>query len=186
MVDYKCETCEKNFKQKGHYDAHKGRKHPCKKDVMMEALVEKKVQEALANMIVTELGGGQEVGQTSQTIQTPLIKMKPFLKWVGGKTQILDEVLGLFPKEIANYWEPFLGGGSVLLGLLSSVKEGRIKVTGKVCASDLNSNLIGLYKNIQSNPEVFIAEVNNLFDFIHIRAVYEQFHSRPPKPAKTF
>ncbi len=87
---------------------------------------------------------------------------KPFLKWVGGKTQILDEVLGLFPKNIVNYHEPFLGGGSVLLGLLSAVKAGTIKVTGAIYASDVNSNLIALYKTIQSNPNELIKEVKAL------------------------
>lgn len=88
--------------------------------------------------------------------------MKPFLKWVGGKTQILDDVLKLFPKEIVNYHEPFIGGGSVLLGLLSSVKAGTIKVSGTVYASDVNSNLVALYKNIQVNPEGLITEVKAL------------------------
>ena len=64
--------------------------------------------------------------------------MKPFIKWVGGKTQILPEVLALFPKDINNYYEPFLGGGSVLLGLLTSQKAGQIKITGEIYASDLN------------------------------------------------
>jgi DNA adenine methylase len=90
--------------------------------------------------------------------------MKPFLKWVGGKTQILDQVMALFPKEIKDYHEPFLGGGSVLLAFLTAVKNGSVKLTGKVYASDLNTNLIGLYKNVQSNPDVLEAEVKKLTD----------------------
>ncbi|NBO72336.1 MAG: Dam family site-specific DNA-(adenine-N6)-methyltransferase [Bacteroidetes bacterium] len=82
--------------------------------------------------------------------------MKPFLKWVGGKTQILDDVLCLYPREIQSYHEPFLGGGSVLLGLLSQIKSGKIKVNGSIYASDLNSNLIALYKNIQEHCEDLI------------------------------
>ncbi len=90
--------------------------------------------------------------------------VKPFLKWVGGKTQILDEVLKRFPTHIKNYHEPFLGGGSVLLGFLSAVSQKKLSMTGKVYASDLNSNLIALYKNIQSHPEDLIAEVKKLND----------------------
>ena len=75
---------------------------------------------------------------------------KPCIKWVGGKTQILDKLLPLFPREINNYHEPFLGGGSVLLALLSHVRAGSIVVKGQVYASDLNEPLIHLYKNIQS------------------------------------
>lgn len=87
---------------------------------------------------------------------------KPFMKWVGGKTQILPDVLSLFPSEVANYHEPFVGGGSVLLGFLSYVRDGSITLRGNVYASDLNSNLIALYKNIQSHPETFIQEVKIL------------------------
>lgn len=90
--------------------------------------------------------------------------VKPFMKWVGGKTQIIDDVINLFPTEISNYYEPFLGGGSVLLALLTTKAAGRIKIHGKVYASDLNSNLIGLYKNIQSSPDAFILEVKKLSD----------------------
>jgi DNA adenine methylase len=87
---------------------------------------------------------------------------KPFLKWVGGKTQILEEVLCVFPKDINNYHEPFLGGGSVLIGLLSYIKYGKIKISGKIYASDLNSNLIGLYKNIQYNLDKLIIKVKEI------------------------
>jgi DNA adenine methylase len=96
------------------------------------------------------------VTTTSQNIS------KPFLKWVGGKTQILTEVLAQFPSQIHNYFEPFLGGGSVLLGLLSYIKANKIKVAGKIYASDLNPNIIALFKNIQTNPQGLIDEINNL------------------------
>jgi DNA adenine methylase len=74
---------------------------------------------------------------------------KPILKWVGGKTQIIDKLITEFPIEINNYREIFLGGGSVLLTLLSYVKNGNIKINGNVYAYDLNEPLIYLYKNIQ-------------------------------------
>lgn len=76
--------------------------------------------------------------------------MKPVIKWVGGKTQILDTVLESFPREIENYHELFVGGGSVLFGLLAS-KD--ITVKGKVYAYDKNQKLINMYRQIQTNPE---------------------------------
>jgi DNA adenine methylase len=76
---------------------------------------------------------------------------KPFLKWVGGKTQIIDKLISEFPAEINNYREAFLGGGSVLLTLLTYVKMGIIKLQGNVYAYDLNEPLIYVYKNIQTN-----------------------------------
>tara|TARA_B000000557_G_C20767991_1_gene440383 strand:+ start:110 stop:994 length:885 start_codon:yes stop_codon:yes gene_type:complete len=76
--------------------------------------------------------------------------MKPIIKWVGGKTQILDKVLKTFPREIENYHELFVGGGSVLFGLLES-KD--ITVKGKVYAYDKNQKLINMYRQIQTNPK---------------------------------
>lgn len=88
--------------------------------------------------------------------------VKPFIKWVGGKTQIIEDIMQIFPNEMCSYHEPFLGGGSVLLALLSCVRSGKIIVSGHVYASDLNANLINLYKNIQSDPEGLIEALHKL------------------------
>lgn len=84
---------------------------------------------------------------------------KPILKWVGGKTQILDKLIVEFPTEINNYHEIFLGGGSVLLALLSYVKNGIIKIHGNIYAYDLNEPLIYVYKNIQTNHNELYNEI---------------------------
>jgi DNA adenine methylase len=144
MPEHTCATCGKTFKTTHTYTVHQARKRPCKPPQSTQP----------ANTIHYE-----------SPTPSPASVVKPFLKWVGGKTQILDDVLALFPTTIAgNYHEPFLGGGSVLLGFLSHVKRGTIKHTGKVYASDLNANLIALYKNIQTNPEAVIAETKSLID----------------------
>jgi DNA adenine methylase len=153
MVDYVCEKCQKVFVQKGHYEKHLQRKTPCKKDPRVQQL------ETLTGVI-----------------QSP--NVKPFLKWVGGKTQIIDNVIALFPKEMNNYYEPFLGGGSVLLALLTQRRNGLIKINGEIYASDLNENLIGLYKNIQSNHQEFIIEVKKLTDIPMTEEYYYEIRSR--------
>jgi DNA adenine methylase len=90
--------------------------------------------------------------------------IKPILKWVGGKTQIIDNIIKEFPLEINNYHEIFLGGGSVLLALLSYVKIGNIKINGKIYAYDINEPLIYMYKNIQSNHNELYNEIQLLIE----------------------
>ena len=48
-----------------------------------------------------------------------------------------------------NYYEPFMGGGSVLLGILSSKKNNKIIIRNKIYAYDINKCLISFYQNIQ-------------------------------------
>jgi DNA adenine methylase len=93
---------------------------------------------------------------------------KPPVKWVGGKTQIINEIINKIPKEMNNYHEPFLGGGSVLLAVLSLIKQKKIIINGKLYAYDINLALISMYKNIQENKdelykyiEKYISEYNN-------------------------
>ena len=89
---------------------------------------------------------------------------KPILKWVGGKSQIIQELLPYFPTEINNYYEIFIGGGSVLLSLLSYVKEGLIRVNGSIKAYDLNECLVYVYKNIQNHHFELYDELKNIID----------------------
>jgi len=164
MVEYSCDVCLKIFTRKNSYDNHKNRKRPCKKDTKVEVLVEKTIQTSLSktndNMVKIKTTHSSLING----LDVKLRVTKPILKWVGGKTQILDEVLSVFPTDINNYHEPFLGGGSVLLGLLSYVKSGKINISGSIYASDLNENLISLYKNIQLFPSELIMEVKKLVE----------------------
>lgn len=84
---------------------------------------------------------------------------KPFLKWVGGKTQILDNVLSKVPKEFNNYHELFLGGGSVLLAVLSLQKQGKIFIKNKIYAYDINETLIHVYKHVQNNKNALFGHI---------------------------
>lgn len=90
--------------------------------------------------------------------------IKPFLKWVGGKTQIIDNIMDNFPKEMNNYHELFLGGGSVLFALLSLERENKLKINGKVYAYDLNGSLINVYKHIQNNKDELLDYIERYRD----------------------
>ena len=96
------------------------------------------------------------------TTSNNVIIPKPILKWVGGKTQIIDKIINEFPIQINNYHEIFLGGGSVLFTLLNYVKNNIISVTGNIYAYDINEPLIHLYKNIQSNHNELYTTLQNI------------------------
>jgi len=136
MAKYNCERCKKEFTQKIKYNAHM--KKPCENSI-------DELESKLSKITINEI-------------------VKPILKWVGGKTQIIDNIIKEFPLEINNYHEIFLGGGSVLLALLSYVKMGNIKINGKIYAYDINEPLIYMYKNIQSNHNELYNEIQLLIE----------------------
>jgi DNA adenine methylase len=119
--------------------------------------------------IVSDL---ENLNITNETEETEEVKnqikiTKPFLKWAGGKTQIINTIMEKLPSEINNYHEIFIGGGSVLLALLSYIKNNKIKVTGTLYAYDINKILIGVYQNIQSKKDELykkIKEYRNIYD----------------------
>jgi len=85
----------------------------------------------------------------------------PFIKWVGGKTQLMEQVFNEFPKEISNYYEPFIGGGSVLFNLLNKIEKKEIKVE-TINISDINKDLIDLYLTIKKKYKKLIVNLKEL------------------------
>ena len=75
-------------------------------------------------------------------------ELKPIMKWVGGKRQLLDEIVPLVP-EYKRYIEAFLGGGAVLMALQPK----------KAIVNDFNSELINLYQIVKDYPEELISEL---------------------------
>ncbi|MBR9691962.1 Dam family site-specific DNA-(adenine-N6)-methyltransferase, partial [Candidatus Woesearchaeota archaeon] len=78
------------------------------------------------------------------------IKFYTFVKWAGGKRQLLEQFESLFPKKINRYFEPFIGGGAVTLHILRNYKPKEILI------SDINEELINFYKVVQNNVEELI------------------------------
>lgn len=89
------------------------------------------------------------------TEKNPLLK--PFLKWAGGKTQLLNEIRSNYPKklgkEIDKYVEPFVGSGAVLFDILNHYELKKIYI------SDINFELIITYTMIKN-------EIENLIKFL--------------------
>ena len=76
----------------------------------------------------------------------------PFVKWAGGKRQLLAQIKERMPEKYNNYYEPFVGGGAVTFELLPA----------NALINDINKALINAYKQIRTSPQAFIKEVNRL------------------------
>jgi len=169
MGKYTCEKCGKEFSQKSHYTTHSNKKNPCIIESKIKELITHAVKEKLIELKKTspnDIINTISIVYTNKLVKDVIMKKihspKPLLKWVGGKTQIIDKLIADFPVEINNYYEAFLGGGSVLLTLLSYVKSGIIKLHGSIYAYDLNEPLIFVYKNIQSHHNELYDTLQNI------------------------
>ena len=76
--------------------------------------------------------------------------ISPFVKWAGGKRQLLPQIKERMPEKYNNYYEPFVGGGAVIFELLPA----------NALINDINRALINAYKKICDVPETFLKEVN--------------------------
>ncbi len=81
---------------------------------------------------------------------------KPFIKWVGGKTQLLEEIRKKYPSHIEKYCEPFVGGGAVLFDVLSSYNPIEVMI------NDINPELINTYRRVKDEPEELIKELKRI------------------------
>jgi DNA adenine methylase len=91
---------------------------------------------------------------------------KPFLKWAGGKTQLINDIEKALPKDISKhkftYIEPFIGSGAVLFWVLNSFPNLK-----KAVINDINEDLINTYKTIASRPKELISILQTLQNEFH-------------------
>jgi DNA adenine methylase len=80
---------------------------------------------------------------------------KPFVKWAGGKRQLLSIITNHIPSEFDRYFEPFLGGGAVFFSLVSKPRK------AKWFISDLNSDLVLSYVTIRDNVKELVSSLEN-------------------------
>jgi len=91
---------------------------------------------------------------------------KPFLKWAGGKTQLINDIEKALPKDISKdkftYIEPFVGSGAVLFWVLNNFPN-----LQKAVINDINEDLIKTYRTIASKPKELISILQTLQNEFH-------------------
>jgi DNA adenine methylase len=99
----------------------------------------------------------------STTATTLGVKPRSFVKWAGGKQAIAENIQQFFPKKYDRYFEPFIGGGSVLFSVLPH----------NAVIGDLNSWLVDTYRAIKADPAAVISIIdsfeNSKEEFLKIR-----------------
>ena len=96
--------------------------------------------------------------------KNPIFEARPFLKWAGGKKQLIDTIEARLPEEIKNagkidkYFEPFVGGGALFFHLMNNYKVGEAYIY------DINRELILTYNAIKYNPNELIECLKKLSD----------------------
>ncbi|MCL2388206.1 MAG: DNA adenine methylase [Defluviitaleaceae bacterium] len=100
----------------------------------------------------------------------PLQIAKPFVKWAGGKGQLLNEIRKKYPAElggrISKYAEPFIGGGAVLFDVLNNFEISEVYI------SDINRELIHTYLTIRDNVDGLIQQLSD-YESVYLPASTE-------------
>ncbi|HVC58021.1 MAG TPA: DNA adenine methylase [Candidatus Acidoferrales bacterium] len=97
-----------------------------------------------------------------------------FVKWAGGKRQLLEQFKPYFPKTVKRYFEPFVGGGAVALYIIKHYKP------KEVYLSDSNEELINTYKVIRDNVEELITHLKT-YKEKHSKEFYYKIRAEDPK-----
>ena len=87
--------------------------------------------------------------------ESAIQRATPFLKWAGGKSQLITTYDAFFPKTFNRYFEPFTGGGAIFFHLKNSHKD------FKASLSDLNAELINCYTMIRDDVEALIEQLQS-------------------------
>lgn len=82
--------------------------------------------------------------------------VKPFVKWAGGKSQLLNIIRAKYPEKIEKYCEPFVGGGAVLLDVLANCHPKEVLI------NDVNAELVNTYSQIKSNVDELIEMLSEM------------------------
>lgn len=110
-------------------------------------------------------------------------RAKPFLKWAGGKTKLLEPLTALLPEKIGTYYEPFLGGGALFFHLSAL---GRM---GAAVLGDSNPELINCYEVVRDSTDALIEQLGTLQHdeevFYDLRGVKTEDLSSVPRAART-
>ncbi len=88
----------------------------------------------------------ESLALSSTGSQQKVIACKPFVKWAGGKSQLLPELIKRVPAKFGTYFEPFLGGGALFFALQPE----------QSMLSDINSELIFAYQAVAEKPQELI------------------------------
>lgn len=103
------------------------------------------------------------------SVKNDKVLAKPFVKWAGGKGNLLSKLEALLPADfddLANvtYIEPFIGGGAMLFYMLSHHKNIR-----RAVINDINADLVHCYKLVRDNPEILIERLRTIENnFYHL------------------
>ena len=99
------------------------------------------------------------------------MSVKPFVKWVGGKRQLLRDIIPLIPEDYTRYIEPFAGGGAVFFSLSSQIQKAGIPAW----LNDINPELVNSYLMVRDQPDALLADLRtHIYDkdyFLNLRAL---------------